>query len=167
MGKEEVATAPKDIGGGQAEEVLALAREVNRIVRGKEGLQPVEEARRKLFTADNAKPGELMELLHVLKRGGERWEIADELADVTYYFCQLGIDGWIETLTQLAELLGFTVGEAFHFAKVKYGERVRTGKKDKSAEQACVRVYVEQIPQRQRDNKAAAELLWRIMEEAE
>ncbi|OGJ67121.1 hypothetical protein A2947_01385 [Candidatus Peribacteria bacterium RIFCSPLOWO2_01_FULL_54_110] len=106
-----------------------------------------------------------MELLHVLERWGQRWEVADELADVVYYCCQLGIDGWIETLSRVAELLGFTAEEAFQFAKIKYGERVRTGKKDKEAERVCVRVYVEQIRQRKTDNKAAAEMLRRILQE--
>ena len=149
-----------------AEEICSLAREVNRIVRGRCELQPREEARRKLFTTESAKPGELLELIQVLERWGERWEVADELADVTYYICQLGIDEWVEALSRLAELLGFTADEAFQFARIKYGERVRTGKKDKKAEGACIRMYVETIQLRQTDNQAASEELRRILREA-
>lgn len=146
-------------------ELLSLARRVNKIVRGKEELQPREEARRKLFTTDHAKPGELVELIQVLERDGERWELADELADIGYYGCQLGAEEWLPKLRFAVELLGFTVEEVLQCGLVKYGERVRTGRKDKTAEGNLVRERAEEFPMRQNNNQAAILELWRILKE--
>lgn len=148
-------------------ELLSLARKVNNLVRGKDELQPREEARRKLLTTDRIKPGELTELIQVLERWGERWEVADELADVIYYSCQLGAEEWLPKFRTVAELLGFTEEELLQFGLVKYRERVRTGRKDKKAEGALVRMYVETIQMRKTDNQAAILELRRILQEAE
>ncbi|MDO8623945.1 MAG: hypothetical protein Q7R54_01185 [bacterium] len=146
-------------------ELLSLARKVNLIVRGTEELQPREEAHRKLCTTDSAKPGELLELIHVLERKGERWEIADELADILYYGCQIGANVWFPRLETVVNLLGFTVEETLQCGLIKYGQRVSTGKKDKQAEGVLVRRYVEKIQQRKTDNQAAIEELRRILKE--
>lgn len=151
--------------GEMAAELLSLARKVNKIVRGKEGLQPRGEAWRKLFATDRTKPGELAELIHVLERWGQQWEVADELADIVYYLCQLGADEWFPKLQSAVELIGFTVEEALECGLVKYGQRVRTGRKDKKAEGALVRVYIETIELRKTDNQAAISELRRILKE--
>lgn len=148
-------------------ELLSLARKVNHIVRGREELQPREGAQRKLLTTDHIKPGELVELIQVLERWGKRWEVADELADIVYYGCQLGAKEWLPKFRIVAELLGFTEEEILQFGLIKYGQRVRTGRKDKKAEGALVRVHVEKIQLRKTDNQAAIAELQRIIREAE
>jgi len=129
-------------------EILRLAKLINEKMRGEQKIQPRNYIIHKLFSKNETKPGEIVEMQTELK-STEDFDISNflsEIADIGYYLIQLSHydQAYLDNLYNFLENANITPEEFLRLLKIKYKHRYLKNK-DKKTENDEIRTYWEKF----------------------